>query len=133
MASVDITIPGEPVPFARAGSNGKIRFTPPKQRDYMAATKYFAAAAMGKASLKPFAGPVRMTIVATYLAPGSWSDAKRRATMYRTSRPDVDNLTKLVSDALNGIAYVDDAQVVELLASKLYGERSEIFVRVSEV
>ena len=33
-------------------------------------------------------------------------------------RPDVDNLSKLVLDALNGVAWDDDAQVTELVAGK---------------
>lgn len=35
--------------------------------------------------------------------------------------PDLDKLARAVLDALTGIAYRDDAQVVELLASKRYG------------
>jgi Holliday junction resolvase RusA-like endonuclease len=33
-------------------------------------------------------------------------------------RCDIDNLVKAVQDALNGIAYVDDAQIVSLVAVK---------------
>ena len=35
-------------------------------------------------------------------------------------RKDVDNLSKPVSDALNGIFWEDDAQVFELLVTKVY-------------
>lgn len=35
-----------------------------------------------------------------------------------TARPDLDNVVKAVLDALNGIAYADDAQVVEIHATK---------------
>jgi len=34
-------------------------------------------------------------------------------------RGDVDNMAKLVLDALNGVAYLDDKQVCKLLACKL--------------
>lgn len=33
-------------------------------------------------------------------------------------RPDLDNVVKLVLDALNGLAFLDDALVCELAASK---------------
>lgn len=33
-------------------------------------------------------------------------------------KPDIDNLAKSVLDALNGVAYVDDAQIVRLQATK---------------
>ena len=36
-----------------------------------------------------------------------------------TSRPDLDNLLKAVEDALIGVAYEDDAQVVRLTGAKL--------------
>lgn len=36
-------------------------------------------------------------------------------------KPDVDNVAKLVLDALNGVAYVDDKQIVELNVIKKYG------------
>lgn len=37
---------------------------------------------------------------------------------YRDTRPDLDNLAKLVLDALNGIAYHDDGQVSTLVCRK---------------
>ena len=40
-----------------------------------------------------------------------------------TYMPDADNVTKLVMDALNGVAWVDDAQVDELVVSKRYRYR----------
>lgn len=38
-------------------------------------------------------------------------------------KPDIDNICKLVLDALNGVAYVDDAQVTDLNASKRHRSR----------
>lgn len=37
-------------------------------------------------------------------------------------KPDLDNLTKLILDALRGICYKDDSQIVRLLVTKQYGE-----------
>lgn len=36
-----------------------------------------------------------------------------------TVRPDIDNVAKCVMDALNGVAYADDRQVIEIHAAKL--------------
>lgn len=37
---------------------------------------------------------------------------------HKATKPDLDNLVKLVLDACNGIAYVDDGQVVDVRARK---------------
>lgn len=39
-----------------------------------------------------------------------------------TTRPDIDKLSRACLDAMTGIVYLDDAQVVHLEATKLYGE-----------
>ena len=36
------------------------------------------------------------------------------------SKPDLDNMVKAVGDAMNGIAYSDDSQIVSLKARKVY-------------
>ncbi|ERH29763.1 RusA family crossover junction endodeoxyribonuclease [Alloscardovia omnicolens] len=38
-------------------------------------------------------------------------------------RVDVDNLAKLVQDALNGVAFVDDSQITRLVAGKVHPSR----------
>lgn len=48
-------------------------------------------------------------------------------------RPDIDNITKAILDALNGLAYKDDNQVFELYARKRYGEEDRIVVILEEV
>lgn len=50
-----------------------------------------------------------------------------------TFRPDVDNIAKAVLDALNGVAFDDDSQVVRLRCSKHPRKRREsdrTFVRI---
>lgn len=41
---------------------------------------------------------------------------------HHTKRPDIDNLAKAVKDALKGIIYSDDSQIVEAHLYKQYGE-----------
>lgn len=49
---------------------------------------------------------------------------------FPVGRPDVDNYAKLVMDALNGILWADDAQIVLLSAAKVYAERPFIEIEV---
>lgn len=48
-------------------------------------------------------------------------------------KPDLDNLAKSVLDALNGIAWYDDAQIVELHIAKKYVQSPHIFVSIHEL
>lgn len=50
-----------------------------------------------------------------------------------TKKPDCDNIAKIVLDALNGIAYYDDSQVVELSVYKLYSESPRVEVEIYEI
>ena len=123
---IHFEIPGQPVPFARAGAQGKRRFTPKKQGDFMRAVRAIAAVAMRGAP--PLGAPVSMTVEAAYLIPASWSKAKRRAALWKSSKPDASNVLKLLEDAMSGIVFVDDAQIAHLVVSKQYGPIS--YVRV---
>ena len=50
-----------------------------------------------------------------------------------TKKPDADNIVKIICDALNGVAYKDDTQVVELEMSKVYGEQEKVIVEITEI
>jgi Holliday junction resolvase RusA-like endonuclease len=56
-----------------------------------------------------------------------------RCEIYPTKKPDADNIAKVILDALNGIAYRDDTQVVDLTVSMRYGTYSAVFVEIQEV
>jgi Holliday junction resolvase RusA-like endonuclease len=121
-------IPGEAVAFARSGGNGRIRFTPKRQRDFMGAVKTFASRAM--AGQPPLDGPLEMSVRATYLTPDSWSQKKKDRAKWRTSKPDADNIAKLLQDSMNKIVFADDAQVARLVVEKQYGPIAQIVVTV---
>lgn len=77
-------------------------------------------------SVKPFMNdePLHMSIHAYFTLPKSFSKAKRELAeegrLFPTKKPDVDNIAKIICDALNGIAYGDDKQIVELIVKKRY-------------
>jgi len=129
MIVVAFTIPGEPVAFARSGGNGKVRFTPKRQRDFMALVRLAAHKAMDGA--QPLAGPVELTIRATYPVPQSWPKKRAALARWRTSKPDADNLAKIVADAMNAIVFADDAQVASLTVQKVYGPLAGVTVSAS--
>jgi Holliday junction resolvase RusA-like endonuclease len=80
----------------------------------------------------PISGPVRLEVHATFKPADSWSAKKRNASLGRphVQKPDLDNLVKGVSDALNRIAFADDSQIAEVTCSKEWGECDQIAVSV---
>lgn len=62
---------------------------------------------------------VPVTVEVTTERPMPGSRPRHMASEPDTFRPDVDNDCKLVLDALNGVAWADDAQVTCLVARKL--------------
>lgn len=49
-----------------------------------------------------------------------------------TKKPDLDNIAKIILDSLNGIAYKDDSQVVELTITKHYAVKPSVVVELKE-
>lgn len=130
MSAIDFTVPGNAVPWARAGAKGKIRFTPAKQRNYAAVLKDYCSQAMNGDA--PTDGPVKLEVLAVYAWPKSLSEKKKQlpGAQWKTSRPDADNLTKIVKDALNSIAWRDDAQVAASHTWKRFGEAPYLRVKI---
>lgn len=81
--------------------------------------------------------PVRIRIQAIYQIPKSFSKKRTAAALDGLIRPqvkpDIDNVVKIVCDALNKIAYKDDTQVVEIAACKLYGVEPMVRIDIDEV
>ena len=120
---IDIVIPGEPVAKGRGRvtKQGRV-FTPAKTRK---AEETLAGRAMAQLATRtdlPLAGPLRLEATFTRCVPASWSRRKREEQRLPTSKPDVDNLLKLAKDALNGLVWVDDAQIVTVITRKVFGE-----------
>ena len=73
--------------------------------------------------------PVRVNITAYKGIPKSYTKKRTKAILdgieQAVSKPDVDNICKIILDALNGVAYKDDTQVIRLSISKKYTESTE--------
>lgn len=87
------------------------------------------AAEFRKQLPKPLEGAVSLKVTVQRKIPKS--RPKKTASEPDTFRPDLDNIVKLVMDALNGVAYLDDNQVALIQAEKLPRIRiDEEFVRI---
>lgn len=136
--SIDFDVPGVPTGKARprvvhhVGCRAEA-YTPARTLVFENLCRFEFFQAAGEGYDKPsadlfFSGsvPLRIEITAYYIMPVSVSK-RRRADMSNgklrpMKKPDADNVAKSVLDALNGVAYKDDAQVVELLIRKEWAE-----------
>lgn len=129
---VEFIVPGPPVAWQRARLAGRRHFTDPKTAAYKFAVGTLARAAM--AGRPPFCGPVSLHVRAVFAVPKSWSRGRREAALAGwiapTAKPDWDNVGKGISDAMNGIVYLDDAQVSPGTVEKLYGLTPHVAVTV---
>ena len=74
----------------------------------------------------PVEGPLAMTLSFELLRPKS---APKRV-QYPTHKPDLSNLLKAIEDALTGVVYRDDSQIVSLTVTKRFGLAPGVEVRV---
>lgn len=135
----EFVIPGEPQGKGRPRVTtiaGHARaYTPDKTVSYESLIKWCWAQQYG--NINPSTVPIRMHINAYYTIPASDSKNKRAAklagSIYPTKKVDADNLAKIVADSLNGLAYCDDVQIVDMHVYKRYGDQPRVDVTVEEV
>lgn len=124
MAQIVFTVHGTPLPQGStvATSRGKVRHHGhAKLTAWRQAIGWAARTAM---TTQPLSGPVIVSLVFQFEG-----DSKRPM----TKRPDVDKLGRAVLDALTGIVWRDDCQVVGLQSVKGYGHDSRVEVMVEEM
>ncbi len=128
-------VPGTPVAKARprvVRRAGKVMTHTPKNTVDFENRVRFAARDAGA---RPLEGPVSIEIEARWPLPRSRYRKRGPVPVeWRTKAPDLDNVVKSVTDALNGIAYADDSQVAEIRAWKVHaaqGAPAQTVVTVS--
>lgn len=81
---------------------------------------------------RPLRGPIVIEVHSYMPIPASWSKAKKDTAnagkLKHTSRPDIDNLAKLVLDAANGVLWEDDSQIVSMKLTKEYSVKPGTFI-----
>ena len=117
--TIKFSAPISPVPFKRVMINGKRRYNSSTYSEFKNQLGLFAKRAMG--GLEPLTGKIKLY-----------------AEIYRNIKPeslnfgDWDNHAKAISDALNGICYLDDRQIIDGHI-KLFKGEPHIFIQLEVI
>ena len=127
---ITFTIPGEPQGKARprvtrTKTGRSLTYTPDKTVAYEELVRQrYIQAAEGQAFPKDQA--VGVAITAFFRIPQSkpkkWKQDAAEQRIRPMKKPDVDNICKIICDALNSVAYHDDSQVVFVTVDKIFTE-----------
>ena len=140
MNKLTFTVPGVPVPKARARITKRGSYTPAKSAEYERKVAILAKKAMLEQGFKMTDQAVKILIDFTLPRPqyhyktskGKTIDSVKEQYKFalHTVKPDIDNLIKSVKDALNKVVWNDDSQVIQIEAYKDYGVNPECEIKV---
>jgi len=131
MSKIEFTVYGRSVPMARPrvvrGKDGRSHtFNPQNCTDWKQSIALQALPHRPKELLK---GALEIDCVFYLLKPKS--APKKR--LYPTGKPDIENYSKALLDALEGIMYANDSQIVTLRALKAYDDPPRVVVILKEL
>ena len=139
MSTYTAVILGEPVAqgrtrFSRQGGFVKA-YDPAKSRDYKSYVRLIAAQ---NAPDSPVEGAIEFSLRIYRAIPKGMPkykrDAAKAGTLRPVTKPDVSNILKGVEDALKGVWYKDDSQIVGYgVLGKWYDERPRIEIMMREL
>lgn len=130
------TIPGPPQgkgrPRVTVRGGHTHGYTPAKTAQYERAVRQ--AYNLSYCGADALTTPIELQITAYMPIPESWPRSKKAAALAEvikpTVKPDGSNILKSIEDALNGLAYQDDKQIVKGTFKKLYGAWPHVDVEI---
>lgn len=128
----------EPVPQLRprvSSRGGYVRvYDPPKVKQFKSLLRSLA---VNQYSRPPLLGPLSVSLTFYRPVQSSISKTERERRLSNDSKPvvkpDTDNYIKSTLDALNGVLWHDDSQIVKVVGEKKYSDHPKITVSVKPV
>ena len=131
---IELTIQGEPIGKARPRVCKYGTYTPAKTVNYETLVRELYIIGNYGRQLE---GALEIEVRAYFGIPKS---AKKKDVPHMlndyikpTKKPDVDNILKIIGDALNGLAYRDDSKIVTASVFKCYSDKPRVEVEIWEL
>lgn len=109
-------------------------YTPNKTKEYEELAKQYFLLKYPR--YIPLENRVKVSIIAYFKIPKGTNKANEELMLEGkispTKKPDIDNIEKIVLDALNKLAFKDDNQITKLDIEKVYGEEEKVYVKIEE-
>lgn len=133
--TIELIIYGDPKAQKRHRSTSRGGFT--RQYDPSASDKAdFLSVVQKNAPTTPFDSPLHLELNFYFSRPKSHYNKKglkQDAPIWHTSKPDNDNLYKLVGDALNKVFWRDDSVIVSTSITKRYDEKPRTEIKITQI
>ena len=130
---ISFVVPGQPQSKQRSRWSGHHTYTPKETVTYETYIKEMFVISYPDFIL--LEGALRMTVTAWIMIPKSTSKKRAKLMVERAirpdKRPDWDNIGKVVSDALEGLAYKRDAQIVTGIVYKYYSHQPRLEIEIT--
>jgi crossover junction endodeoxyribonuclease RusA len=140
LRAFELVVPGTPEPGGskRHVGNGRIVDANPKVNQWRQLVGYHALHQRNNRPL--LEGPLQLTVRFYLARPKNHYGTGRNiakirpsAPAYPTTRPDTTKLIRAVEDAMTGVLYHDDAQIVRQSAIRLYGDPPRVEIQVQTI
>jgi len=118
----------------RVNSYTGVVYTPTTTKDYEYLVEQYFLLKYPK--YKPLEGRLEVNIKAIFSIPKSTKKQEIEKMLENsispTKKPDIDNIVKIILDAMNKFAFKDDTQITKLSVEKIYGTEEKILVSIEE-
>lgn len=109
-------------------------YTPTKTKDYECLLEQYFLLKYPR--FKTLENRIKVEIKAFFSIPKNTkkSDVKQMLEnkISPTKKPDIDNIVKVILDAMNKFAFKDDIQITKLEVEKIYGEEEKVVIKIEE-
>jgi Holliday junction resolvase RusA-like endonuclease len=118
----------------RVNTNTGVAYTPTKTKEYEELVKQYFWIKYPR--VNRIEGRTSVKIIAYFGIPKNTSKKDKENMLNNaispTKKPDIDNITKIILDALNAIAFKDDNQITKLEIEKQYSEEERVYIKIEE-